>query len=65
MDQERSSLQWRGGCEAAQCVEVAKDGEGHVLMRDSSDPDGSRLTFSSAGWAEFIAGVKDGEFDGA
>ena len=44
------------------CVEV-----GHVitevLMRDSKDPDGPVLHFTTDEWRAFIAGVKAGEFD--
>ncbi|HUC56550.1 MAG TPA: DUF397 domain-containing protein [Streptosporangiaceae bacterium] len=33
------------------------------LLRDSKDPDGPKLAFTTAEWDAFIAGVKDGEFD--
>jgi hypothetical protein len=33
------------------------------LMRDSRDPSGPRLAFTTSEWDAFIAGVKDGEFD--
>jgi Domain of unknown function (DUF397) len=33
------------------------------LMRDSKDPDGPALAFTTSEWDAFIAGVKDGEFD--
>jgi hypothetical protein len=48
-------LAWRksGRCDSSSCVEVAITGE-HVLLRDSSDPDGPRLTFTHAEWAEFL-----------
>jgi hypothetical protein len=65
MTDKSSPWQWRQPCENGQCVQVASDGDGHVLMRDSGDPDGPRLTFSAESWAEFIAGAKDGEFDTA
>jgi len=52
----------RSGAQGGNCVEVAVS-NGYVLVRDSKDPDGSRLTFSSAEWAAFIEGAKDGEFD--
>ena len=56
------------------CVEVTatqdtsvaphKSGENVLyLMRDSKDPDGPRLAFTTTEWEAFIAGVKDGEFD--
>jgi hypothetical protein len=43
------------------CVEVAQL-PAVVAVRDSKDPDGSRLTFSSEEWRAFVAGVKAGEF---
>lgn len=46
-----------------QCVEVAMLPTGHVGVRDSKNPDGPALIFTSAEWEAFIAGVKDGEFD--
>jgi len=35
------------------------------LLRDSKDPAGPKLAFTTAEWDAFIAGVKDGEFDPA
>jgi uncharacterized protein DUF397 len=48
-------LGWRKSsrCDSGSCVEVAVTDE-HVLLRDSADPDGPRLTFTSAEWAEFL-----------
>jgi hypothetical protein len=43
------------------CVEVAQL-PAVVAVRDSKDPDGSRLTFSPQEWRAFVAGVKAGEF---
>jgi len=56
------------------CVEVSathdtsiaphKSGE-YVLymMRDSKDPEGPKLAFTTSEWDAFIKGVKNGEFD--
>jgi Domain of unknown function (DUF397) len=33
------------------------------LVRDSKDPAGPSLAFTTAEWEAFTAGVKDGEFD--
>ncbi|WP_307832713.1 DUF397 domain-containing protein [Planomonospora sp. ID91781] len=58
------------------CIEVAladdaqavgghkADAERLFLVRDSKDPDGPVLTFTPSEWDAFLAGVKDGEFDG-
>jgi hypothetical protein len=48
-------------CDTSACVEVAVAGE--VLVRDSKDPTGPVLSFASAAWREFLAGVSAGEFD--
>jgi len=45
------------------CVELRKAEDGHILMRDSKDPDGPRLAFTKAEIAAFVKGVKAGEFD--
>ncbi|WP_431881961.1 DUF397 domain-containing protein [Micromonospora chalcea] len=46
------------------CVEVADrvDGTG-VLVRDSKDEDGPRLSISAPGWGAFIAAATAGQFD--
>ena len=46
------------------CVEVGRCGCDMVHVRDSKDKDGPRLAFTRAEWDVFVAGVKDGEFDG-
>ncbi len=33
------------------------------MMRDSKDPEGPKLAFTTSEWDAFIKGVKDGEFD--
>jgi hypothetical protein len=45
------------------CVEVADNLPGTVLVRDSKDPHGPVLTFTPREWDAFITGAKDGEFD--
>jgi Domain of unknown function (DUF397) len=49
------------------CVEVAWRRSSHraggtVLVRDSKDPDGPVLTFTSLAWDAFVQGVRAGEF---
>ena len=43
-------------------VEWARTDSG-VLVRDSQDPDGPRLSFTSAEVEAFLDGAKGGEFD--
>nr|WP_206316070.1 DUF397 domain-containing protein [Streptomyces sp. C1-2] len=45
------------------CVEVAALTGGGVAMRNSRDPHGPALVYTSAEIAAFLAGAKDGEFD--
>ncbi|MEU7843367.1 DUF397 domain-containing protein [Micromonospora sp. NPDC049114] len=41
-----------------ECVEVADNLPGVVGLRDSKDPTGPALTFSSAAWATFVRAAK-------
>ena len=45
------------------CVEVADLDNGAKAVRDSKDPSGPKLIFTSSEWDAFIGGAKDGEFD--
>ncbi|WP_459249101.1 DUF397 domain-containing protein [Streptomyces youssoufiensis] len=59
---------WRkssySGNNGGNCVEVAPGFPGVVPVRDSKDPNGPALAFSSSAWAAFVAGVKAGDFGG-
>ncbi|MGH3918814.1 MAG: DUF397 domain-containing protein, partial [Pseudonocardiaceae bacterium] len=44
------------------CVEVADLDGGARAVRDSKNPTGPALTFTSAEWAAFTAGLRAGEF---
>ncbi|MEU3960562.1 DUF397 domain-containing protein [Streptomyces buecherae] len=59
---------WRkssySGNNGGNCVEVAPGFAGVVPVRDSKDPNGPALAFSSSAWAAFVAGVKAGDFGG-
>ena len=45
------------------CVEVARLPDGQIGVRDSKNPEGAILRFTSAGWQAFLAGARRGEFD--
>ncbi|MEU6413555.1 DUF397 domain-containing protein [Microbispora sp. NPDC046933] len=45
------------------CVEVATNLPGLVVVRDSKDRSGPVLAFTPSDWTAFITGVKSGEFD--
>ncbi|MBM0234772.1 DUF397 domain-containing protein [Micromonospora sp. STR1_7] len=40
------------------CVEVADNLPGRVLVRDSKDRDGGTLTFAPTVWASFVGAVR-------
>lgn len=53
------------GCGDGTCVEVGvcECKDGHVLVRDSKDPEGAALMFTRDEWRAFVTGVKLNEFD--
>ena len=57
--------QWRmaNRCDGGQCVEIGVLND-TVLIRNSADQDGGRLSLSRDEWQEFVTGIKDGDFDG-
>ncbi|GIH99241.1 hypothetical protein Pta02_12500 [Planobispora takensis] len=72
-----SRVTWRKSSrstDGGDCVEVAvvpggpaasepgSASGGLYLVRDSKDPDGPALTFTSDEWDAFVTGVKRGEF---
>jgi hypothetical protein len=56
----RKSSHSNGGQQGS-CVEVAHYLAGGVAVRDSKDPDGPRLVFTTADWQVFTDQVKVGE----
>ncbi|MDG4831874.1 DUF397 domain-containing protein [Solwaraspora sp. WMMD1047] len=48
----------RSGPNGGDCVEVASNLPGRVLVRDSKDLAGPVLTFGPAAWRSFVAGVR-------
>ena len=50
-------------CESGACVEVAIAGD-TVLLRSSRNQKEAPLALSRDEWQEFVAGVKDGIYDG-
>jgi len=45
------------------CVEVAGLTDDRIRVRDSKNPRGGVLSFTTAEWDAFIGGVRMGEFD--
>jgi hypothetical protein len=52
----------RSGPTGGNCVEVAFLAGGDVALRNSRQPDGPALIFTTAEWDAFIGGARDGEF---
>ncbi|HYZ38206.1 MAG TPA: DUF397 domain-containing protein [Pseudonocardiaceae bacterium] len=50
-------------CSKGACVEVAPLPDGGAVVRDSKDRAREPLSFNADEWADFVSGVKDGEFD--
>ncbi|MFU8871972.1 DUF397 domain-containing protein [Micromonospora sp. SL4-19] len=65
--QRLAGADWRKSTrsQTSNCVEVAvlRAGPATVALRDSKDPGGPVLLFNRAGWLDFIAGTKTGQFD--
>jgi uncharacterized protein DUF397 len=61
---ESEGLTWRVSrtCDGGACVMVARDGE-FILLGNTAQPDGPKLSFTGAEVAAFAAAVKRGEFD--
>lgn len=50
-------------CSKGGCVEVAPLPDGGAVVRDAKDRSREALVFDALEWADFVAGVKNGEFD--
>jgi hypothetical protein len=49
-------------CASGECVEVAEQ-DGMIMLRDSKDPRGGMLRYTTEEWQSFVHGIKAGEFD--
>jgi Domain of unknown function (DUF397) len=61
-----SHAKWRKSSYSANggnCVEVTTHLPSIIVVRDSKDPHGPRLTLRDQAWSEFVQGVRRGEFD--
>jgi Domain of unknown function (DUF397) len=57
-------LEWRRSsrCNGGDCVEVAERDD-EIIVRSSTDPDGTTLVVGSDSWHEWIVSVKQGAYD--
>ena len=53
----------RGQADNSNGVEVASPAGGEHAVRDSKDPAGGMLSFSTGAFAAFVKGARDGDFD--
>ncbi|WP_436758135.1 DUF397 domain-containing protein [Streptosporangium sp. V21-05] len=64
---QSTELTWRKSslstADSSNCVEVADLPAGGRAVRDSKDPSGPMLRFTSGEWSAFVEGVRGGEFD--
>jgi hypothetical protein len=62
-----SSAIWRkssySGGNGGQCVEIAVNLPGVVVVRDSKNPGGPALAVEPEAFVAFVAGIRAGEFD--
>jgi Domain of unknown function (DUF397) len=67
MDSDIDRRGWRkstySGDNGGGCVEVSIAGGGAVAVRDSKNVAGPELEFAGSAWAQFVQGIKNGEFD--
>jgi len=58
-------LEWRVSrtCETGACIMVARNGE-FVVIGNTASPAGPISKFTADEWRHFVAGVKQGDFDG-
>lgn len=65
--EEHSHLNWtksnHSGSGGGNCVEVANLTDGGRAVRNSKNPTGTALIFTSAEWTAFTASVRSSQFD--
>jgi Domain of unknown function (DUF397) len=62
---ERASLAWlkaRASTANGECVEIASTA-GRIAIRDSKDPDGLILVYTSGEFRAFLDSTRNGKFD--
>lgn len=64
MHDAQSPHVWRRSrrCDTGSCVEVAPTPDG-MAMRDNKQSDGPILRFGRNAWADFLTGLRAGDFD--
>ncbi|MFD9689603.1 DUF397 domain-containing protein [Kitasatospora sp. NPDC059088] len=67
MDVDLTDASWRkssySSANGGACVEIAEGFTGVQPVRDSKDPSGPALVFSTTAWQSFVTAVRTGELD--
>ncbi len=50
-------------CASGECIEVYRYGDGVIGIRNQKNGHGFAVLSSPQEWADFVAGIKAGEFD--
>ncbi len=53
----------RSNGQGGECVEVARNLQRIIAVRDSKNPDGPKLIFIPTAWRTFLADLRRGTFD--
>jgi hypothetical protein len=61
----KAPFAWRKSskCAATECVEIARDDQDMILLRDSKSPEMLVLRYTREEFRAFLDGAKAGEFD--
>lgn len=62
LDEDFRQSSWCQSERKRTCVEVAAK-RGKIIVRDSKNTKGTKLTFSTEEWEAFLEGVKRGQFE--
>jgi hypothetical protein len=60
---ENLNPRWRTSSHSGnggECVEVGRDSDGMIMVRDIKNPDGPVCWYTPAGWRGFLARVRSG-----
>jgi Domain of unknown function (DUF397) len=61
----QAAAAWRRSskCATSECVEIARDEQDMILLRDSKSPQAPPFRYTTAEFRAFLDGAKAGEFD--
>ncbi|MFF4922768.1 DUF397 domain-containing protein [Kitasatospora sp. NPDC001261] len=65
MKRDSSAITWRRSTYSngqGNCIEIADGLASTIPVRDSKDPNGPALAFTTEAWRAFVSGVQAGDF---